>query len=190
LHYVIVGLGQCFDTAYVTTYSKPLPVINAYYDTTIYLGQSVQIFSQASNAVTWTPTNDLSCSNCNNPIASPKETTRYCASTTENGCIDTSCVTVIVDLTCGDIFMPSAFSPNGDGENDCYQPLGNCIDEVLFRIYSRWGEVIFETTDKNACWDGSFKGKDLNTGVYTYTVSAKLYNGEEVELKGNVSLFR
>jgi gliding motility-associated-like protein len=189
-YYVIVGLGKCADTAYTTLFAKPLPKINAFNDTTIFLGQSVGIHAVADYPVQWLNDDSLSCSNCYNPIASPAHTTTYCAQTQLNGCVDTACVTVYVDETCGEVFVPSAFSPNNDGNNDCLKAYGNCIKDIVFRVYSRWGEVIFESTNKNECWDGKYKGKDLNTGVYVFTVNAKLFNGEEVFMKGNVSLFR
>lgn len=189
-YYVVVGLGKCTDTAYTSLYAKPLPAIDAFNDTTIFLGQSVGIHAVADYPVQWLNDDSLSCNDCFNPIANPAHTTTYCVQTQLNGCVDTACVTVYVDETCGEVFVPSAFSPNDDGNNDCLKAYGNCIKDIVFRVYSRWGEVIFESTNKNECWDGKFKGKDLNTGVYVFTVNAKLYNGEEVFMKGNVSLFR
>ena len=61
---------------------------------------------------------------------------------------------------------------------------------MVFKVYARWGEIVFETTDIDECWDGSFKGKDLNNAVFVYTLEATLITGEEVSLKGNVSLIR
>ncbi len=189
-YYVIVGLGMCADTAYTSLYAKPLPAIDAYQDTTIFLGQSVGITAVSDYPVIWLNSDSLSCDNCLNPVANPAHTTTYCVQTQLNGCVDTACVTVYVDETCGEVFVPTAFSPNDDGNNDCLKAYGNCIKDIVFRVYSRWGEVIFESTNKYECWDGTFKGKALNTGVYVFTVNAKLYNGEEVFMKGNVSLFR
>jgi gliding motility-associated-like protein len=187
---VIVNIGGCLDTTTYTVNVTPLPVINAYNDTTIILGQSAPIFAQANGPFTWTPTNGLSCTNCANPIAKPEETTTYCVETIENGCKNSSCVTVYVDILCGELFVPNAFSPNGDGNNDCLKVFNNCLETVLFRVYSRWGELIYESEDIDACWDGTNNGSDLNTGVYSFTVAAKLINGEEKELKGNTTLFK
>ena len=100
------------------------------------------------------------------------------------------CVTVYVDVLCGEVFVPNAFSPNGDGSNDCLKVYSNCLETVLFRVYSRWGELIYESEDVDGCWDGTNNGSDLNTGVYTYTVQATLINGEEIDKKGNTTLFK
>jgi gliding motility-associated-like protein len=187
---VLVNVGGCIDSSTYVVDVTPLPTILAFSDTTIILGQSANIFAQGSGIYTWSPTDGLSCSNCASPTAKPSETTTYCVSTTENNCDNTSCVTVFVDNICGELYVPNAFSPNGDGSNDCLKVYNNCLEKVLFRIYSRWGELIYESEDIDGCWDGTHNGKDLNTGVYTFTVAAKLINGEEVEIKGNTTLFK
>lgn len=96
----------------------------------------------------------------------------------------------ITDVICGDLFFPSIFSPNGDGLNDEQCVLGNCIQSARWAVYNRWGEKVFETEDKNACWDGTFRGNPLNTGVYVYKLTAVLLNGEIVNQKGNLTIVR
>lgn len=187
---VVVNAGGCIDSASYIVDVIPLPIINAYNDTTIILGQSATIIAQGDGSFSWSPSEGLSCVTCPAPTAQPTETTTYCVESTQNNCINTSCVTVYVDNICGELYVPNAFSPNGDGSNDCLKVHNNCLSEVLFRVYSRWGELIYETEDIDGCWDGTDNGKELNTGVYTFTVAAKLINGEEAELKGNVTLFK
>ena len=187
---VIVNNNGCLDSTNYTIAVTPLPLINAYNDTNIILGQSAPIFAQGDGPYNWLPQTGLSCFTCINPIATPNETTTYCVSTTENECINSSCVTVYVDQICGDLFVPNSFSPNGDGNNDCLKVYNNCLEKILFRVYSRWGELIFESNHIEGCWDGTNNGSNLNTGVYTFTVEATLINGEEVSLKGNVTLFK
>ncbi|MCB0402054.1 MAG: gliding motility-associated C-terminal domain-containing protein [Flavobacteriales bacterium] len=187
---VIVNDNGCADTATYTVVVIPLPGITAYSDTTIILGQSAQIYASGGSTFFWTPTDSLSCTTCADPLANPTETTTYCARTSQNGCENESCVTVYVDVLCGEIFVPNAFSPNGDGSNDCLKVYSNCLAEVLFRVYSRWGELLYESNDVDGCWDGTKNGQDLNTGVYTYTVQAKLIDGQEIEQKGNTTLFK
>ncbi|TAL57928.1 MAG: gliding motility-associated C-terminal domain-containing protein, partial [Bacteroidetes bacterium] len=87
-------------------------------------------------------------------------------------------------------YIPNAFSPNGDGENDIFYVRGNCIKELTFIIYNRWGEKVFETTDPKICWDGIYKGKPLNTAVFVYYMEATLTNGEKINRKGNISLIK
>jgi gliding motility-associated-like protein len=154
------------------------------------LGQSAPIYAQGTAPFTWSPIEGLSCSTCANPTATPSTTTTYCVETTENNCINSACVTIFIDETCGEVFVPNAFSPNGDGNNDCLKVYSNCLEKVLFRIYSRWGAMIYETEDIEACWNGEYNGSTLNSGVYVYTVKAKLINGEEIDLKGDVTLFK
>ncbi len=92
--------------------------------------------------------------------------------------------------TCGDVFVPTGFSPNNDGQNDLECVLGNCISQLQFSIFDRWGEKVFETTDQRQCWDGTYRGKLMNTGIYVYYLKATLQNGDIVEKKGNINLIR
>lgn len=91
---------------------------------------------------------------------------------------------------CGEMFVPTAFSPDGNGENDVECVYGKCVKTIYFAIYDRWGEKVFETTDQSKCWDGTFRGKDMNTAVFVYYMKATLTTGEEVSKKGNISLLR
>ena len=189
---LIATIGSCVDSTTFTVNVTPLPIIilTPSPDTTISLGESVDLIASGGTSYIWSPSTDLSCSTCANPTATPDITTTYCVFATNSGCTDTACVIVIVDINCGEVFVPTAFSPNGDGVNDCLKVFNNCIETMVFRVYARWGEVVFEATDVDQCWDGSFKGKDLNNAVFVYTLEATLITGEEVSLKGNVSLIR
>lgn len=88
------------------------------------------------------------------------------------------------------IFVANVFSPNGDGSNDVLHVLGNGIDELSFTVYSRWGEKVFETTDVNTGWDGTFKGEPMNVGVFVYFIKGKFKNGETIDKNGNITLLR
>jgi gliding motility-associated-like protein len=88
------------------------------------------------------------------------------------------------------LFIPDAFSPNGDGKNDVLFVRGNNIKELYFSVYDRWGEKIFETTDKNIGWDGSYKGKELSNAVFVYYCFGKYDDGTEFKQKGDISLVR
>jgi gliding motility-associated-like protein len=89
-----------------------------------------------------------------------------------------------------DLFVPNAFSPNGDGNNDTLKVLGKGIAELEFAIYNRWGELIFKTHDAKQGWDGNYKGQKSEPAVYAYYVKARMRNGKEVFKKGNVTLIR
>ncbi|GIK70260.1 MAG: hypothetical protein BroJett020_15550 [Bacteroidota bacterium] len=87
--------------------------------------------------------------------------------------------------------LPTAFSPNGDGQNDVFSVLGaKYVQSIELRIYNRWGQEVFYTNQKETGWDGTFKGQPAPTGVYAYTLVATLPNGEVITKKGNVTLKR
>ena len=106
-----------------------------------------------------------------------------------NNCSDTACVRVDVIRPCT-VFVPNAFSPNASGKNDSQCVYGDCIKFMLFTIFDRWGNKVFETSDQKTCWDGLHNGQPLNAGVFVYHLNATLTNGETVEKQGNITLVR
>lgn len=188
---VIAYKDICSDTAYFTVQVDPKPTLTITHDTTIIIGMSLPLQVNGANQYEWTPISYLSCYNCNNPVAKPSETIEYCVEGTNLfGCSDTVCVTITVDKECGETFVPSAFSPNNDGMNDILYVRGKCIKTMMFTIYNRWGEKVFESTDPHKGWDGTFRGKEVDTGVYVYTLKAEYYNGTIINQKGNITLLR
>jgi gliding motility-associated-like protein len=103
-------------------------------------------------------------------------------------CLD--CPVDSSDTLANDLFIPDAFSPNGDGKNDNLFVRGNNIQELYFAVYDRWGEKVFETTDKNNGWDGTYKGKQLNGAVFVYYCKGKYTDGTAFNLKGDITLIR
>jgi gliding motility-associated-like protein len=104
-----------------------------------------------------------------------------------NGCTDTTCRVEIISLPPA---VPSAFTPNGDGENDIFYVYGGPFKTLEFRIYNNWGEVIYISDKQSEGWDGTRKGIDQPIGVYVYTVFAVTEDGEEHRLSGDVTLLR
>jgi gliding motility-associated-like protein len=98
---------------------------------------------------------------------------------------------VFTDITT-DITMPTGFSPNGDGNNDVFKPQGSALysREYDMRIYSRWGQEVFHSTDPTVGWDGYYEGKQSQTGVYAYVIAYKNVYNEAKTKKGNVTLIR
>lgn len=172
------------------------PVINAFQDTTIDAGETVDLSveiapNQSGATIEWFPADNLSCSDCPNPEASPTETTTYVVTVlSEEGCTLTDTVVVTIETTCGDVFVPTIFSPNNDGKNDALCVLGDCIETLQFSVYNRWGERVFYSESQEECWDGSFNGEQLNTGVFVYKVSGYLFDGTEFKDAGNVSIVK
>ena len=139
----------------------------------------------------WTPPNGLSCTDCPNPIASPTETTTYNVQiTTPDGCIADTNITLIFKIKCGEYFVPTIFSPNGDGNNDEFKVYGKCITSINMKVYDRWGELVFESDDPSYGWDGTYKGQIMNTTSFVYVIDVTFLDDRIEHVKGNVSLVR
>ena len=181
----------CTDLTTVNITGNFNPTANAEANVIITIGQSTILSATGGGNYLWTPSKDLSCDTCANPVASPTITTTYCVEVTDtHGCTDSACVTVTVELPCGKIYVPTAFSPDRDGENELECMYGYCIKTLDFVIYSRWGEIVFETTDPSKCWDGIFKGVEMDEAVFVYYINAVFVSGEVISQKGNISLIK
>ncbi len=88
------------------------------------------------------------------------------------------------------IYVPNTFTPNGDGLNDTFGITGEAIRDFNLVIYNRWGEMIFETTNMNERWDGTFKGKTAPQGAYAYSLSAQGPTGGRQTKKGTFNLIQ
>lgn len=112
---------------------------------------------------------------------------------TDGICSQTAQVVVrTYEFVCGDvyIFVPNAFSPNGDGQNEQLFVRGQNLEEVTFKIFDRWGELVFETQDQLIGWDGTFKGKPVDPDVYVYHLQVICFDGQENLIKGNVTVLK
>ncbi|HOZ87112.1 MAG TPA: gliding motility-associated C-terminal domain-containing protein [Bacteroidia bacterium] len=89
-----------------------------------------------------------------------------------------------------EIFVPTAFSPDYNGSNDKACVYSACLEDIDFKIFDRWGEMIFQSKEPGKCWDGIYKGAKANTGVYAWTLNAKRKSGTEISKKGNITLIR
>jgi len=197
---VIAQVGSCIpDTAYVNVIVHPKPAINAGQDQTIVAGSSAQLDATGSgfNRLSWAPNASLNCDSCYDPLATPTKTTMYrVIAFSDYGCEDSSHVTIYVICDHSQLYMPNTFTPNGDGQNDLFYPHGKGLTIIKrFSIYDRWGELIFHreninANDKDAAWDGRFRGVLLNPDVFVYVVDVICETGEPMSIKGNVSLIR
>ena len=199
-YHVIMKQGYCFaDTSQIVVYVYPVPTVNAGTDQTIIAGSSVNLFAVATNTTSysWTPADDLSCSDCNSPLASPRKTTTYTVyASNEFGCKAKDDVTIFVRCDNSQIFVPNTFTPNYDGYNDRFFPQGKGISKVdRFRVYNRWGELLYDVQNfplgsELSGWDGTYKGEQLKPDVYVYLLEARCDSGEPMQIKGDVSLIR
>ena len=187
----VTDASGCTNNVNVDVFVNTNPTLMISNDTTIDYGQTVSIAASGGASYEWLPTENLSCSFCANPIASPISTTEYCVTVTDtNGCAVTNCMKINIVYNCGEVFVPNAFSPNNIGSNELLCVYGNCVVDMVFKIYDRWGEKVFESYNKEICWDGSFRNQPMSTGVYVYIVEATLVTGETKIQTGNISLFR
>ena len=167
-------------------------VVRAFGDTLIKIGQTAPISVVGGTTYYWTPNNGtIACPTCSNTIVQPTVTTQYIVTAYNTiYCSRQDTITVSIDATCGDFFVPNVFSPNGDGLNDYVTVSGFCISTFTMRIYSRWGEKVFESKDKSYGWDGTFRGKTMDTGVFVYEVDGVTILGKDFTIKGNITLLR
>jgi gliding motility-associated-like protein len=108
-------------------------------------------------------------------------------------CFAVDSVTVFVhELVCSDpdIFVPDAFTPNGDASNDKLFVRGRNVASMELKIFDRWGEVVFSTRDQAEGWDGSYKGKPVDPAVYVYWLTVRCIDGQDYFHKGNVTVIR
>ncbi len=107
----------------------------------------------------------------------------------EGNCTDTYAMDICI-LESTEIFIPDIFSPNKDGVNDELFVRGNGIKEIVFRIYDRWGNMVFQSNDPKQGWDGTYKGKNAEPGVYAYSLNITMFNDKKINQKGEITLVR
>ncbi len=195
--FMVSNEAGCQTTGEIFVDILPLPELTATSEpANIFQGETSQLSATSSPTYLydWSPTNSLDNPTISNPIVSPIITTIYVVTVTdENGCQNTADITVNLKESICDfpyIFVPSGFTPNGDGENDALFVRGDFIDELSFMVFDRWGDKVFETTNQTIGWDGAKNGQDLPPGVFGYYLNATCKNGETYQRQGNVTLIR
>lgn len=188
---VTATTAGCSDTATFSVGILTTEVVNAWPDTSILIGTTVQLNTSGGETWNWSPALSLSCSDCSNPIASPEITTTYTVFATDsNGCSSVDYVTIEIMNDCGAVYIPNAFSPNGDNYNDVIYVRGNCINYMEFYIYDRWGEKVFSGNENTDGWDGIYRGEMMESGVFYYSLKATLFDETVVKKHGTISLIR
>ncbi len=188
--------GICFTASDVSVVTvSPQPYISVSADAEIVSGQNYQLYAYGNGNGTfvWSPPEFLSCTNCPNPtVVHPDKPMTYTVSMIDsNGCRREG--EVKISLTCSDdaVYVPDAFTPNGDRRNDVFRVRSYGLQHVTyFRVFSRWGELMFETSDLNQGWDGTFKGQLCSPAVYVWYLEGVCSDGSALLKKGNVTLIR
>ncbi|MBS1615236.1 MAG: PKD domain-containing protein [Bacteroidetes bacterium] len=200
--YVLVSrLAGCIpDTDFVNLAVHPTPTVEAGDNQTMIAGNTVQLQATATGAISswlWQPPEGLWSPFTAATTASPKRTTVYSITvSTQYGCHATDSLRIKVLCDNSQVFLPNTFTPDGNGVNDIFYPRGKGLANIEhFRIYNRWGELVFERSniavdDKSNGWDGTQAGRPLSPDVYVYTVEATCYTGEPIQWQGNVMLLR
>jgi gliding motility-associated-like protein len=202
--YRVIGFdgANCFtDTAFVTVAVGQYPVVNLGPDQVVASGAAVTLTPAVQNGpITkweWSQAGGLSCTNCAQPVATILKDISYkVKATTAFGCSAED--TISFNTFCKDAqtFIPNAFTPDGDGINDVLMVRGSGIVTVKsFRIFNRWGEVVFERSNfvpNNPAfgWDGKINGIAGGPDVFVYTADVVCGNGTTFSYKGNVSLLK
>jgi len=191
--YTIVGTTAqgCKDTASFTATVYPAAVMFMPDSVTIFAGDSYNIEPTTNcNTFSWFPPAGLSSTVISNPVATPSISTKYLVTaTTDWGCVTVDSINILVDD--GAIMaMPNAFTP-GNGVNGEFKIISQGIASLnYFRIFNRWGNLVFETKNISDGWDGAFKGQPQPFGVYIYEVQAVANSGKLITKQGNITLIR
>lgn len=142
----------------------------------------------------WLPVGAFQQSNIAHPCTYVSQTGTYEVVITDtNGCSLVKRITVyVLEVPCGDpnIYVPNAFTPNGDGNNDVLYVRGHNITEMQWMIFDRWGEKVFEAYDQREGWDGTYKGRPVDPAVYVYHLRVVCGDGQGYFTKGNVTVIR
>ncbi|MGZ4099282.1 MAG: T9SS type B sorting domain-containing protein, partial [Bacteroidia bacterium] len=181
-----VNVSQYPSGAPIAATADPPYVITGNNTTLIYLGPP-------GSLITWLPIGSTTPTSGYTVTAMPDRPTTYTVVVTTGACSQRT--TVHVDAYSDgcidkDVYIPNTFTPNSDGHNDLFMVRGLKVQELYFAVYNRWGEMVFETNDKTKGWDGIYKGRPADIGVFGWYLKVKCFNGEETFRKGNVTLIR
>jgi gliding motility-associated-like protein len=186
------------DTFHVKV--TPPIIVFAGNDTAVVINQPLQLNAianlPAANVFNWTSSTGLSATNIYNPIAiyhtDIGESITYIVRATDPvGCYGEDNIKVTLFKTGPDIFVPTGFTPNGDGRNDILTPICVGIRQLnFFRIFNRWGQLVFSTKEIGRGWDGRIGGAPQATFNFVFMVQGVDYTGKVIFKKGTITLIR
>jgi gliding motility-associated-like protein len=196
MKYTVLGTDThgCKNTDTLKIWVQPPPEIFIQTDTAIIIGEWARLFAKGLHVYRWKwrPANLVACDTCANTLAQVKERTQILLIATDSlGCFTDSASFWVDVAEKYSVDVPEVFTPNGDGINDLIFPAGWGIEDFLeFKVYNRWGELIFEGGGNQWGWDGTYKGTPQNPDTYLYVVRVKGYNAEEQLRQGYFTLLR
>ncbi|MBX2904615.1 MAG: gliding motility-associated C-terminal domain-containing protein [Taibaiella sp.] len=174
----------------VTVVARP-HLVNVTGSQTIGLGASIRLYAEGADSWHWAPDSWLDDAHSATPLSTPRETVTYTVTGTNGeGCYDTASVTITVEDM--DVYVPTAFTPDGDGRNDVFRIRGISAKRfVQLAIYNRPGQrIYFNDSDPDAGWDGTEKGRPCDIGTYFYFLVVREADGTQRVLKGDITLIR
>jgi gliding motility-associated-like protein len=182
-----------YDSVLVTVIPKVIAFAGD--DTAIVRSQPLQLNATGGTIYKWTPSSNLSNPFIANPVAifnDGGDTIAYNVRvSTPEGCYGNDSIKIYIFNTQPQVFIPSAFTPNGDGLNDVFRPTVAGMEQFLyFRIYNRWGQLLFSTNEPNRGWDGNYNGSKQESGTYVYVIEAVDYMNKPYVKKGTFVLIR
>jgi len=190
----------CADTVSQPLAINPPPEIKGPREISTPVGFPITIpFTYSDNVTTWvwTPTENLDCTTCPNPVATLTFKHEYEVTVTDvNNCSATDSILIITICNDKNYFIPNTFSPNGDGVNDYFYPRGSNLYNIQsLRVFNRWGQVVFErknfpANDATMGWDGKINGRPAPVDAYVYIAEVICNNAQVVALHGDVTLIR
>lgn len=193
---VVTDANGCKDTSNIITItSVPAPTVQVDPDTLIIYGDSVMLYtdinlsSASIDSFRWYPAINISCTQCNNPFVSPIVPAQYYGvSVYSGGCTATDSALIRVIFP-NNFYIPNAFTPNGDGNNDnFYIQAQSGVRVILFQVFDRWGEKVHEGSYP---WEGNYKNKPVPPGVYIYVFKLGLFGDDTgIFRKGSVTVIR
>jgi gliding motility-associated-like protein len=179
----------------VVSYINPATVHANAYPPIVTPGSTVALTGSPSGypMYQWVPSAPVGSPYAQNTQATVDQTTVFTLFVSDGVCTvsDTTEVKVYEIICDGPyVYVPNAFSPNNDGNNDVLYVRGLFVEKMIFRVFDRWGEMVFESTDVNLGWDGIYQGRKLDPDVYDYYLQVTCYGGLENIIKGNVTLMK
>jgi gliding motility-associated-like protein len=188
---LVTDENGCSESTSVFVDHFPLPFVQTSPDYYGFAGDEVQLDAEGSSdlgSYTWSPTEYLSCVNCQEPISTTPTTMTYEVDfIDENGCEASDDVTIYFE---GIIYVPNTFTPDGRGNNEYFFPKGGNIKTFEMLIFNRWGEVVYESYDFNGKWDGTYNGLPCPDGTYVWKIMYEDVAGNKEEIHGHVNLLR
>ncbi|MBQ21397.1 MAG: hypothetical protein CMD31_11630 [Flavobacteriales bacterium] len=196
---VVTTTTGCKDSIFQSITINPLPIADFNFGLPpFYTGVDVNMNDQSSGATSWNWDfgDDLGISNIQNPVYNYTVPGVYVITqyvTSAAGCVDSTSKEIKIEEDNIIIYppnFPTAFTPNGDGNNDVFFVRGGPFVYVNFRIYNEWGEMIFSSNDAQDGWDGTHNGEEVPIGTYVYTIKAETIDGVKYDKSGKIALIR